>query len=89
MAYKSYSHSNYSSKSNGYSKTHVSGVGSKSQGKGYHYSSYYSTSKTESNTPAHIERSEKQYGNTVVRTTSGSDGKGNNFYYKGSYTKYK
>lgn len=89
MGNKSYSHSSYSQKSNGYSKTHVSGAGSKSQGCGYHYSSYYASSKTSQSGPAHVERTESHYGNTVIRTTSGTDGKGNAFYYKGSYTKYK
>lgn len=88
MGYKSYSHSSYSSRAGGYSKTHVSGAGNKSQGSGYHYSSYYSTSSSKKE-PAHIERSTYVKGNTTYRTTSGADGKGNSFYYRGSYTRYK
>ena len=88
MAYKSYSHSKYSSKNHGYSKTHVSGVGSESQGNGYHYSSYYTITKTTQKACAHVKRTETHYGNTVVRTTSGNDGKGNSFFYKGTYKKH-
>lgn len=88
MGYKSYSHSCYSSKSGGYSKKNVSGAGSKCQGRGYHYSFYYSTSSSKKE-PDHIERSTYVKGNTTYRTTSGADGKGNSFYYSGSYTRYK
>ncbi len=89
MGYKSYSHSRYSSKSGGYTKTHVSGVGSKSQGSGYHYSSYYSKTSSNSNEEAYVKQTVYQKGNTTYRTSFGSDGKGNTFFYKGSYTKYK
>lgn len=90
MGYKSYSHSCYSSKSGGYSKTHVSGAGSKCQGRGYHYSSFYSkTASSKASGTEYIRQTVYRKGNTVHRTAFGYDDKGNSVIYKGCYTRYK
>ena len=88
-SHATYSHSSYSHTGSGYTKTHVSGCGSKSQGSGYHYSSSYSSRSTAVTGHPTVSRSSYTSSNgTVHRSATGNDGKGHSFKYSGSYKKY-
>ena len=70
-SHATYSHSSYSRSGSGYTKTHVSGCGSKSQGSGYHYSSSYSSKSTAvTGTPSVTRSSYTSSNGTVHRSAS-------------------